>query len=168
MRERIELRKLVLQLNKLKCRIFLREKHLKAPAAMRLVLSNLRFSSSSMLVSLGFVDRRGGVNRKVCKYLALEAGKDSAHAASYPEEESLPDVGDVSSILSSFQKQSTSFPNFKVPLPEPNQPANTNLLDLTKIGVPFDPAGAISLLLCKKKNQNQWRINCSFVTDNMT
>ncbi|XP_013929077.1 PREDICTED: basic helix-loop-helix and HMG box domain-containing protein 1-like, partial [Thamnophis sirtalis] len=86
-------------------------------------------------------DRRGGVNRKVCKYLALEAGKDSSHAVSYPEEESLPDVGDVSSILSSFQKQSTSFPNFKVPLLEPNQPANNNLLDLTKIGVPFDPAG---------------------------
>ncbi|KAG8143616.1 hypothetical protein E2320_000818 [Naja naja] len=86
-------------------------------------------------------DRRGGMNRKVCKYLALEAGKDSTHAVPHLEEESLPDVGDVSSILSSFQKQSTSFPNFKVPLPEPNQPANTNLLDLTKIGVPFDPAG---------------------------
>lgn len=111
---------------------------------MRQLLSNLRFSSSSMLVSLGFVDRRVGVNRKVCKYLALEAGKDSAHAVSHPEEESLPDVGDVSSILSSFQKQSTSFPNFKVPLLEPNQTANTNLLDLTKIGVPFDPAGTIS------------------------
>ncbi|XP_070619762.1 meiosis initiator protein isoform X1 [Erythrolamprus reginae] len=86
-------------------------------------------------------DRRGGVNRKVCKYLAMEAGKDSTRAVPHPEEEGLPDVGDVSSILSSFQKQSTSFPSFKVPLPEPNQPANTNLLDLTKIGVPFDPAG---------------------------
>ncbi|KAM3829930.1 meiosis initiator protein [Vipera latastei] len=85
-------------------------------------------------------DRRGGVNRKVCKYLALEAGKDSAHAVPHLEEESLPDVGDVSSILSSFQKQSTSFPNFKGPLPEPNQPANTNL-DISKIGLPFDPAG---------------------------
>uniref|UniRef100_A0A8C5SH07 Basic helix-loop-helix and HMG box domain-containing protein 1 n=1 Tax=Laticauda laticaudata TaxID=8630 RepID=A0A8C5SH07_LATLA len=86
-------------------------------------------------------DRCGGVNRKVCKYLALEAGKDSAHAVPHLEEESLSDVGDVSSILSSFQKQSTSFPNFKIPLPEPNQPANINLLDLTKIGVPFDHAG---------------------------
>ncbi|KAK9394298.1 basic helix-loop-helix and HMG box domain-containing protein 1 [Crotalus adamanteus] len=36
-------------------------------------------------------DRRGGVNRKVCKYLALEAGKDSAHAVPRLEEESLPD-----------------------------------------------------------------------------
>ncbi|KAL7980740.1 hypothetical protein Chor_001894 [Crotalus horridus] len=86
-------------------------------------------------------DRRGGVNRKVCKYLALEAGKDSAHAVPHLEEESLPDVGDVSSILSSFQKQSTSFPNFKGPLPELNQPANTNLLDISKIGLPFDPTG---------------------------
>ncbi|XP_039181081.1 meiosis initiator protein isoform X2 [Crotalus tigris] len=86
-------------------------------------------------------DRRGGVNRKVCKYLALEAGKDSVHAVPHLEEESLPDVGDVSSILSSFQKQSTSFPNFKGPLPDPNQPANTNLLDISKIGLPFDPTG---------------------------
>ncbi|KAM6427958.1 meiosis initiator protein [Liasis olivaceus] len=85
-------------------------------------------------------DRRG-VSKKVCKCLALETGKDSAHTVPSPEEESLPDVGDVSSILSSFQKQSTSFPNFKVPLPESNQPANTKHLDITKAGVPFDPAG---------------------------
>ncbi|XP_063168693.1 meiosis initiator protein [Candoia aspera] len=92
-------------------------------------------------------DRRG-VSKKVCKCLALETGKDSARTVSPPEEESLPDVGDVSSILSSFQEQSTSLPNFKVPLPESGQAANTNLLDITKVGVPFDPAGIISLLLC--------------------
>ncbi|ETE63152.1 hypothetical protein L345_11080, partial [Ophiophagus hannah] len=37
-------------------------------------------------------DRRGGVNRKVCKYLALESGKDSTHAVPHLEEESLPDT----------------------------------------------------------------------------
>ncbi|XP_026543853.1 basic helix-loop-helix and HMG box domain-containing protein 1 [Notechis scutatus] len=39
-------------------------------------------------------DRCGGVNKKVCKYLALEAGKDSAHAVPHLEEESWNFDGD--------------------------------------------------------------------------
>lgn len=148
--ELIELRKLVLQLDKLSAEFSY------GRSVLWLLLWWGRYRQTwdsapwAWLHHHCFIDRRGGVNRKVCKYLALEAGKDSAHAVPHLEEESLPDVGDVSSILSSFQKQSTSFPNFKGPLPEPNQPANTNL-DISKIGLPFDPAGAISLLLCKKK-----------------
>ncbi|XP_061452784.1 meiosis initiator protein isoform X2 [Rhineura floridana] len=72
-----------------------------------------------------------GVSKKVCKCLALETGKGPSQADTC-REESLSAVQDVSSILSSSQKQSTFFPSFQVPVAESYQPASTTFLDITK------------------------------------
>ncbi|KAF7242259.1 Basic helix-loop-helix and HMG box domain-containing protein 1 [Varanus komodoensis] len=87
-----------------------------------------------------------GVNKKVCKSLALETGK-SPSQADEQQEENPSALGGVSSRLPSSHKQSPFFPSFQVPVPESYRPTSSSILDATKGRISFHTASVVTSLL---------------------